>query len=157
MSFTTVIMIGAIIVFVLLPSLKDRVIPVKKLAITPAIFMYLFYQNVTEDFYLNFDSQIMLLVGVLFGIVAGILLRLNMRIQADRDQKLISLPGTYSNILVFLLIFSVHFVMGYLQSVKPELFHVANATANVLLFMLAFSSAITVGASLCLFYKYSRV
>jgi hypothetical protein len=156
MSLTTVIMIVAIILFVLLPSLKDRIIPVKKLAITPAIFMYLFYQNITQDFYLDLDSQIMLIVGVLFGVAAGIMLRINTRIKTDKNQKLIGLPGTYSNIIVFLLIFSVHFVMGYLQSVKPALFHVANATANFLIFMLAFSSSITVGASLCLFYKYYR-
>ena len=51
MSMWTILMILAIIVFLIVPSFKDRVIPLKKLIITPVVFVYLLFQSVTETFF----------------------------------------------------------------------------------------------------------
>lgn len=150
----TVIMIVAIILFAVIPSFKDRVIPVKKLLITPAIFSFLLYQSITESFYIDTVAIIFLTAGLIVGVVTGIILRSRTPVKADKQLQLIWLPGTYLNLVMFMLIFSVHFVIGYMQSVHPEMFASDNINEQCLLFFLACFSSTSIGASSCLYYKY---
>jgi|SRR5579885_3428443 hypothetical protein len=150
----TVIMVIAIIIFAVIPSFKDRVIPVKKLLIAPAIFSYLLYQSVTETFRLDVAAIVLLAAGLLAGAFAGFLLRSGATLKADRQAQLIWVPGSYMNLVVFLLLFGVHFVIGYLQSVHPETFVQDNLSEQLLLFLLACFSGLMMGSAACLFYKY---
>lgn len=147
-------MIAAIIVFVVIPSFKDRVIPIKRLLIAPGIFMYLLYDNVTTHFYLNFSADFLLLAGLILGPTIGVLMRYNTEVKPDHIQHTLWIPGTYTTLVTFLLIFIVHFIVGYLQSVEPYIFNHVNSIELILLFMLACTSSITVGTSLCLYTKY---
>jgi hypothetical protein len=149
----TVIMIVAIIIFAVLPTLKDRITSVRKLIITPAIFIVLFCKSVIENFSLDTTSIYVILLGTCLGIAIGVLIRRKTEIKADRDQQLIWLPGSYLSLVIFTLIFTVHFVIGYLQATNPVYLTQAS-TKQVLLFLLAFTSNISLGASLCLYYKY---
>lgn len=151
MSTSTMLMILAIIVFAVLPSLKDRVIPVKKLIITPAIFMYLFYQTIHENFFIN---DFIIIIGLMTGIALGIFIRSNTFIKADKNQLLIWLPGSYLSLVIFALLFSLHFSVGYLQSVSPAYLTQASFGEYVLLFLMSCASSITIGANGILYFKY---
>ena len=153
MSIWTVLMLVAIIIFFVVPSFKDRSVPVKKLIITPAIFMVLFFEKMLTHFHASLLSWFVV-TGLLTGFIAGILIRSKTPVKADHERSLILLKGGYSNLIVFLTIFSVHFVIGYLESVYPGYFSDIGATQSALLFLLAAVSSLTVGGAACLYYKY---
>ena len=89
MNVWLILMIAAIVVFVVIPDFKDRIIPVKKLIISPAIFMYLLYNNATTNFYLNFETSLLLILGLMTGTAIGILIHYKTQVKSDQDQKLI--------------------------------------------------------------------
>ncbi len=151
MSNSTVLMILAIIIFVVIPSFKDRVVPVKKLLITPAIFMYLFYQTINENFMTN---NWMIAFGLLMGIATGVLIRRKTAIKSDKNKLLIWLPGSYQSLVTFILIFTVHFAIGYLRSTHPSYLTQASLGQQILLFLLSYVSSIAVGTNSLLYYKY---
>jgi len=147
-------MIVAVMLYSILPSLQERTIRVKKLMIMPAIFSYMLYQTITKTFYLDLSGQLFLMLGLGAGIIIGILLRQNTIVKADRREELICLPGTWINLVMFVLIFCVHYIIGYLQSVSPHFFHQSTNGEISLLFLLACVSSISIGANSCLYYKY---
>lgn len=151
MSIWTVLMIAAIIFFVVVPSFNDRVIPVRKLIITPAIFMYLFYQSINENFIIN---NWIIAFGLMTGIIIGILIRSKTIVKSDKNQQLIWLPGSYLSLVTFSLIFSVHFLIGYLQSVDPSYLKQTSSGEQLLLFIMSCVSSIALGANSLLLCKY---
>lgn len=156
MNTSNMMMILAIIWFVIIPSFKTRTMPVKKLAITPAIFMYLLYRTVTQTFYLDTTGKLCLILALAAGIIIGVLMRLRTNVTADKQREMISLPGTWINLITFILIFCAHYAVGYLKAVSPEVLQQTGLTAITLLFVLTCASSISLGASACLYYKYIR-
>jgi hypothetical protein len=154
MPIWTIVMVLAIIIFVILPGLKPRTMPVKKLLILPVVFLYLFYSSLTAHFPLNLDSYLLIGLAAVLGIVIGALLRRNTQIQADYQNHRISLPGSYMGLINFLLIFAVHFVIGYQLAVKPQVFTSVNPEVQVLVFALSLVSCMSIGMNACLYYKY---
>lgn len=153
MSLQLILMLILIVVFLIIPSFKDRIISVRKLAIMPAVFMCLFYFKITETFHISILSWYILL-GLVFGVAGGILIRSKTPVIADKNRSLIKLPGSFLNLMIFIMIFSVNFVIGYFNSVSPGYFSSVNMTSETLFFLLSFASSLTVGASLCLYMKY---
>ncbi|EKD71415.1 MAG: hypothetical protein ACD_46C00186G0003 [uncultured bacterium] len=154
MSIWTVLMIAAIIILVVIPSFKDRVMPVKKLLITPAIFMYLFYQTIDESFNISLIHHPMIIGGLITGIAIGILIRSKTVIKSDKHKQLIWLPGSYLSLFIFMLIFSIHYVIGYLQAVYPNYLTQTSFGVQVLLFFISSASSMIIGANGLLYAKY---
>jgi len=154
MDSSTMIMIFAAVVFMVIPSLKDRVVPIRQLTLAPVIFLYFFYQSVIENFHLNIFNESVIVLGLVIGIIVGVFLRKPTRVVVDKNARLIALPGTYINLIMFSLIFITHFIIGYLKSVHPMIFTYDNTGAMVLLFMLACVSSISLGGNSCLYVKY---
>ena len=154
MSTTTLLMIAGIIVLFIIPSFKDRVIPIKKMIIMPALFMYLLSQTISESFSLGFANIISIMVGIVVGSAIGIFIRINTTIKADKTQDLIWLPGSYLSLIIFPSIFLVHYLVGYIHAVSPSYLMQASIAACVLLFLLTATSSITVGTNLCFAMKY---
>ncbi|HLB55870.1 MAG TPA: hypothetical protein VJK30_00870 [Coxiellaceae bacterium] len=155
-TITIIIMLLAIIYFVIIPSFKTRVFHVKKLIIMPAVFMYLNYQSVTENFHIQISDYGIITLALIAGILIGALLRKNTTVKSNIEKKLIELPGSYFSLIIFLAIFAVHFVIGYLQSVNPTYLLQASFSEATLLFLLTASSSMTIGANAVLFYKYVK-
>jgi hypothetical protein len=154
MTFSTLALIVVIIFFVIMPSFRDRVMPVKKLALIPAVFTYFLYETITNHFALNNVSLAIIVLGLITGMLIGIYLRLRTQVKADHEEKLIWLPATLINLLTFSFIFSVQGIIGYITSVHPSYLLHAHVGEYALLFMLISASCITLGSSACLFYKY---
>jgi hypothetical protein len=154
MSIDTIMMIMAIIIFLIIPSLKDRKISIKKLTITPIVFLYLLYQTVSEKFHLDGNSITIVTLGLLIGITGGILLRKNTPVTIDKNNSAIFLPGSYLSLMLFVMIFSVHYIIGYQEAVNPVFFQQLSMNYYLILFALALVSALSTGMNLCLFYKY---
>lgn len=154
MNSTTILLIIAVIVFLIIPSFKDRNMPIKRLIIMPAMFIYLLYQTSTENFSSGLTSASIMVFGLMVGTVIGAFMRRNAAITADKQQKMIGIPGGYTSLIVFLLIFSAHFLVGYLHAVDPQALIQEGTTAWAVLFLLSATAGLTVGTSLCLYIKY---
>lgn len=154
MSMWTVLMIVAIVLIAIIPSFKDRVLPVKKLMITPAVFMYLFYQTVNDNFSVHFSNSLIMIFGLVVGIAIGALMRRKTAIKSDKNKLLIWIPGSYLSLGIFVLIFSAHFIIGYLQSLDPTYLMQSSIGEQMLLFALSCTSSITIGANAVLYFKY---
>lgn len=156
MNIWTILMILAIIIFVIVPGFKPRFMPVKKLLIMPVVFMYLFYDSASSNFPLNLKSYAIIALGILLGIAIGVSTRIGVKVTANRGQHTIGLPGSYMGLVVFLVIFAVHFAIGYLQATQPKFFASVSNPELGMLFLLAMVSSMTVGTSACLYYKYRQ-
>ena len=82
----TLIIVFAIVIFLVIPSLKDRVLPVKKLVLMPIIFLYFLYSTITQSFALRTNSFMMITAGIILGVLLGIILRSRSKIGADREK-----------------------------------------------------------------------
>lgn len=128
--------------------------PIKRLILAPAVFMYLFYQTLTASFTLSPIVMIYTLTGIVLGLAAGALLRYQTKIIADKQNHLITLPGSYLSMATFTLIFSVHYWIGYHEAVYPQYFQMISQTTLLTVFALAIVSSISAGANLMLYYKH---
>ena len=154
MNQTTLIIIACVIMFVVIPSFMNRTIRVKKLLIGPAIFIYLFYQSLGKDFPVFPISYIVIAIGAILGIIIGYMLRKSSTIVANPAEQTITIKGSFFTFYTFLVIFAVHFIVGYLKSVYPQFFIEVTLTNQLLLMALALTSCLTVGSNGCLFFKY---
>lgn len=155
-AITIIIMVLAIFYFVIIPSFKTRVFSIKKLIIMPAVFMYLNYQSANQNFHIRISDYGIIALALIIGTLIGALLRKNTTVKSNIEKGLIELPGSYFSLIIFLAIFAVHFVIGYLQSVNPVYLLHKSGSEELLLFLLTASSSMTIGANAVLFYKYLK-
>jgi len=153
MSLGEFILILGIIILLILPSLKDRIVNIRRLIILPAVFMYMLYRTIAANFDLVQASYLAIIVGLLLGIIVGLLIRNNLQIKADKKKSLILIPGNYISLIIFILIFAVEFVAHYLLAATPGIKQ-ASITQYLLLLILCGVSSLTVGGNLSYFYKY---
>jgi len=154
MTTATVLMLVAIIWFVIIPSMQPRTIPVKKLIILPAIFIYLLYNSIDKNFKLFPESYLIIGIGVAMGIIIGYLVRRNVSINVDREKEQIHLPGSYMSLILFSLIFSAHFVVGWLSTQFPGYFQNLGDIQMLLLLLVTAFSSLTIGLNGTLYFKY---
>lgn len=154
MESSTLIIIACVITFVVIPSFKDRTMSVKKLLIGPTIFLYLFYRSLGVDFPIFPVSHVVIVIGGMLGMIMGYTLRKSAVVIAHPAEKAISLKGGIFTLCSFIVIFAVHFVVGYLKSVNPDFFTHVSVENQLLLMMLALVSCLTAGSNSCLFVKY---
>jgi hypothetical protein len=154
MNISTIIMIAAIIFFLIIPSLKDRTVSIKKLTITPLVFLYLLYETITDKFHLDQTGLMVIGLGLLAGTLIGILVRNRTAVAVNKQTLSINLPGSYINLVMFVVIFSVHYLIGYQEAVNPAFFQQISMSYYSILFLLTMASALSAGMNLCLLYKY---
>lgn len=147
-------MILAILFFFILPGLKTRVFRVKKLLIMPAVFIYLNYDSIQRHFHIHASDYALLIVALIVGIAIGAYCRKNAKIRADQQKQLIEVAGSYFGLIMFIAIFAVHFVIGYMHSVNPGYLLQPSMYQEILMFLLTATSALSIGASSMLYYRY---
>lgn len=147
-------MLAAILYFMILPGLKTRVFRVKKLLIMPAVFIYLNYASIQKHFHIHVNDYFILIVGLIFGVAIGAYCRKNSIVRTDQQKQLLEVAGSYFGLLMFIAIFAVHFVIGYVDSVYPGYLLQSNLTQDALMFLLTLASTLSIGANGMLYYKY---
>lgn len=149
----TVILIIAIVILLVIPTLKDRNFHIRKLLIIPFVFMWLLYDSIHQQFHITADSTWIITESLIAGTLIGAAMRLKTKVVADHQKKLIFLKGSYFGVVLFSLIFIAHFFAGYMQGVYPQAVTSGNLE-NLVLMVLCTASALSVGQSGMLYYKY---
>ena len=101
-------------------AMKPRVIPFKKIFILPSLFLawglYSFSTKITA----TLDIAIWLPFLVL-GVLTGWKLTSFSKIQSDKENALIKLPGSAQTLVLILLVFSTKYFYGYSYATDPGL------------------------------------
>src|SRR3990167_371792 len=150
-------MLAAILYFLILPGLKTRIFRVKKLLIMPAVFIYLNYASIQKHFHIQVTDYLILIIGLVFGVAIGAYCRKNSIIRADQQKQLIEVAGSYFGLIMFIAIFAVHFVIGYIDSVYPGYLLQPSSYQEGLMLLLTLASALSIGSNSMLYYKYHNV
>lgn len=98
-------------------TLRPQIVPLKKLIITPLIFMYLSVHSLLSQ---SSVAQIQIGVwaaGALLGLFGGIWLVSRLELVFDKVQYLVKIPGTWSTLAVIVLVFASKFYLGYTAAV----------------------------------------
>lgn len=116
-----VYVIFIILINVGVKSIKNQVIPLGKLFIMPAVFTAFSLHTLISSVAFNYVNIAVWLGSLLLMAVVGWLQIARYPIKVDRENYLLKLPGTWSTLLIVLLIFAIKYYFGYQLASKPEL------------------------------------
>ena len=112
---TWVVGLFLVLVYIGIKRCSTRVMPLKKMAIAPIIFILFSLNSVSDLFTINVINSILLFSGFVAGNYFGYLQVKDKRILADKEKYLIQIPGDFSLLvslmLVFLTVFSIHYIV----------------------------------------------
>ena len=132
-------------------SLRSKTVSFHRLVLLPVIFAL---WNLSWLFsHLEGKYYFFLLwgIGIVFGAVIGWQSVRSWKIHADHRKKQITIPGSYSTLVLILLIFGVRYYFNYNEAVNP------NITEDTLLLNAGISGLFTgvfIGRALELYRKY---
>ena len=95
--------------------------PVKKMLIMPVIFTVMSFETLFSGFKFTPMLLLVLLIAILIGSLLGLLQAKYQKPVADIDRKRIYLPGTWSTLVIILIIFASKYYFGYELSMDPKL------------------------------------
>ena len=132
---------------------KDSISPLWKLFIIPVIFGGMSIHTLIANVHLDEFSLTVYFVSLLIGITLGaIQLRLS-KVEVDAKHLLIKLHGTWSVMIIILIIFASKYWFGYKTALDPNLYQNTHFEIG-LLFVSAVTSGIFIGK---LFYCLFRL
>jgi len=149
-----ILMLAAILYFMILPTLKTGAFKVKKLIVTPLVFAYLNYDSIEKHFDLHAFGYFILALGLILGVAIGAFCRKNSAIRSDQQNELIEVTGSYFSLIMFFIIFAVHFIIGYVDAVYPGYLLQPSLYQETLMFLLTLVSCVPMGSNGMLYYKY---
>ncbi|MBV53415.1 MAG: hypothetical protein CL816_05030 [Coxiellaceae bacterium] len=138
-------------VFVGVKAAKGGVMPYTKVIIIPIIFTYLSLDALLSNFSLDVFVISVFFVSLLFGILSGLLQALKQNIEVDRSRLLIKVSGTWSTLVIILIIFFTKYYFGYQSAVDPELLENTHFE-----FAMLFVSGVTAGLFIGRLAYYTR-
>jgi len=136
-------------------AIKPRIVSLKKLFITPSIFLGISINTLLKSFDFSFPILGVYIVALLLGMIIGFLLTKNSKIKFDHYQKLVKLPGTFSTLFLTLIIFSSKYYLGYSLATNPT---IASKTFFIIsqLGIMGICSGLFIGRSTGLLYEKSN-
>lgn len=111
---------------------RPRIVPIKKLVILPTLFIALSCFNIYKVFTLTNEHIVIWLGMLVIGFGLGWLQFKKLNIKAIKEQAAIMIPGTWTLLLIIVLIFSLRYYYGYQLALNPNIFNDPK-TANILL------------------------
>lgn len=144
-----------IIVVVLLgvTASRPKTMPVKRLIIFPSLVALWNLIWLGERVHEEFSLFPVWMMGLIVGVVIGWLTVRKMVIHVDHYRRTISLPGTWTPLLLILIVFFVHYFFNYSYETYPkDAPHLFSSDA----FLSGALTGIFIGRSAELYQKYRR-
>ena len=131
---------------------QTRIISFKKLLILPLLLSYFSVQTLMTSYVINNTTISTALIALLLGLVLGYWQVFRLQLKTDKNHFLLQVPGTWSTLVIILMIFCTKFYFHYQLAARPDVI-------NQLLFMLSFLAisifccGFFIGKVLCYFYR----
>ncbi len=100
---------------------KTRIVTLKKLFIIPLIFTFLSVHTLITSFSLSVFTVTIWVVAILIGAILGWFQIYRYKLKVDRQHLLIQVPGTWSIMILIVIIFATKYYFGYELAVDPKL------------------------------------
>lgn len=100
---------------------KTRIVPLKKLLIVPVLFILLSIHTLLTSFEITAFSLASWLVATLIGISLGWFFIYRLNLAVDKPHLLIQTPGTWSTLLIIIIIFMTKYYFAYELAIAPQL------------------------------------
>lgn len=152
----TILLVCLIVWIIYKRTVKDNIMELKKLIILPALFIYLTYSMVTKHFALVPFDFVTIVIGMIIGVTIGFLVSSNTNIKADHEQKLIFIAGSWTNLIMVLIIVVIKFSVGYVISINPSLSH-NNFDKFIFLILITVATGLMIGRYLLYYLKYVSI
>jgi len=102
---------------------KPTVISMKKLVILPAIFLFVSLDTLITSVQLSPLTIGTYLLSIVLGAILGWILVRHLVLQFDKKKWLIKLPGTWTTLILILIILSTKYYFGYALASDPTRAH----------------------------------
>ena len=130
---------------------RGGVVPYFKVIIIPIVFAYLSLHSLFTHFSLTAFVISVFCTSLALGVLSGYIQGFKQNIVVDRTRLLIKTPGTWSTLVIILIIFFAKYYFGYASAVDPELLENTNFE-----FAMLFVSGITAGLFIGRLIYYTR-
>tara|TARA_B100002051_G_C16490872_1_gene512808 strand:- start:135 stop:656 length:522 start_codon:yes stop_codon:yes gene_type:complete len=108
-------------VFVGYKGTKGGVVPFGKMLAMPIVFTVLSLENVYNHFAITYVVVVTYLLALVVGAALGMVFAKRVGLEVDRKKGLLKFPGSYSTLILILLIFAVKYYFGYELGADPDL------------------------------------
>ena len=133
-----------------LQATRSAIVPIKKLVITPLIFMYLSAQSLLNQPNTDYIHMLAFGIAVFTGILVGWRIVSQLPLVFDKERFLVQLPGTWSTMMVMAGVFGSKFYLGY----ETAQGNAATEAALIALVLSAFCTGIITGRVAGYFYRF---
>ena len=134
-----VYLILAYCLFVGFKGIQGGVVPFGKMAAMPIIFTVMSIETLQKNFAIDIFVIATYAIAMIIGILLGMLFARMVGLEVDSKKWLLKFPGSWSTMVLILLIFSTKYYFGYELDVDPKLLE----NTHFEFFMLSTSSIIT--------------
>ena len=100
---------------------KGRIVSLKKLCIIPVIFIAMSIHTLVTSFKITPFSVTTWLMTILIGTLLGWLFIYRFTLRVDKPHSLIETPGTWSTLIIIIIIFATKYYFGYELGTDPTL------------------------------------
>lgn len=152
---TWVYLLFAFLIWVGIKASKPRVLPIKKLFILPAVFVYMSTHTLLTSFAIHFIDVSIWAGAIFLGTVIGWfeIFRNHTKIKVDKQQHLIQIPGSWMTLALIIIIFASKYYFSYELDVDPALIKQSWFEYSMLS-VSGVCTGILIGRALCYLYKY---
>ncbi len=131
---------------------KTNVVSIIKLSIIPIIFTVMSVHTLVSAFPISIFTVSVWAATLLLGCILGFWQIFRLNIQVDKQHYLIRVPGTWTTLVIILIIFASKYYFGYELAVDPNL-----ATQNwfeiSLLLVSGVCTGLFIGRLICYVYQ----
>jgi hypothetical protein len=109
------------LVYVGINATRSRTVYLPKIFIVPTIFVVMTWHTVVTKFSINYLTILVLVGALLIGYGFGWSLVSRHEVKFDRQQLLIQISGTWSVLLIILIMFCSKYYFGFAMAMDPKI------------------------------------
>ena len=99
---------------------KPRIVPLRKLFIIPLLFTAMSLHSLLSHFQISIITISSFSIAILLGSLGGFLLVYHHDIKIDKVKGLVHIGGTWSTLIVIIIIFMSKYYLGYRLGTSPN-------------------------------------
>lgn len=132
---------------------KTNIVLLKKLFIIPIIITFMSVHTLIASFAISAFTITTWSGAILIGTILGWLQIYRLTLKVDKQHALIQVPGTWSTMIIIIIIFATKYYFGYELSVDPNLVDQTGFEFSMLT-VSGVCSGLFIGRLLCYLYRF---
>ena len=110
----------AYLIFVGIKATKPRQVQLKQLLIMPILFTYFSIETLINNMQVTVLAVVILAISMMVGTALGWWQIHKLPIKVDKEKRIFEIPGSWSTLIIILIIFSSKYYFGYAMAIDPH-------------------------------------